>query len=499
MRFMVSNEGNISSGGVTYKLQFAETDTCGQGAYTDVATDDSGPFKIVNSFYLIDGQITTDVPSGLTNEADTFVAGQVKDTGNITSGVTLEVNQFTELEFVIAATENLNVDSNYCFRLVGGGGTISSYSVYGQIELSSCDVDLTDHTAGQETDKFTVASSVTGAELFAFQLTNNNVGSGVTVDQVQFQLSGVTGIAQSDFANLAIYVDANNDGTIGTGETTTVGGTGVVSSGVTEITFSTDFTIPASTSVNYILKGDVSNIAPLDTVTISLGDFSVELVSGTVGFSTVTDVTHFAEADSVLTQIHTRWRNDDGGDGLFGSGADGSATLSASKNINTDVIGSNRSTYADGIVTTVTTDPQGNAIGVSSANGFAAGDEILLINMQGTSGASEYVGNYEFLGIASVSGTTLYLTSGVSNTYGGANFASQKVVVQRVPQWTDVTISSGVSLTANAWDGTSGGIIVFRAMGTVNVASGATIVATGLGYRGGDRRDDRRRHQRRKL
>jgi gamma-glutamyltranspeptidase len=58
-----------------------------------VGTDDSGPFKIADSSYLIDGQVTTDVPSGLTNEAATFVPGQVKDTGNTTSGVTLETNR----------------------------------------------------------------------------------------------------------------------------------------------------------------------------------------------------------------------------------------------------------------------------------------------------------------------------------------------------------------------------------------------------------------------
>ena len=81
--------------------------------------------------------------------------GQVKDTGNTTSGVTLEVNQFTELEFAVQATDNVDLDSNYCFRLVSASGTsVSTYSSYGQIELSGCDVDLTDHTAGQETDKF---------------------------------------------------------------------------------------------------------------------------------------------------------------------------------------------------------------------------------------------------------------------------------------------------------------------------------------------------------
>ena len=120
-------------------------------------------------------------------------------------------------------------------------------------------------------------------------------------------------------------------------------------------------------------------------------------------------VTHTKENSSLLTQSHYRWRNDDGGEGVFGSGADGSATISASKNINTSVIGSNRSTYADGIATAVTADPTGNAIAVSSTDGFDAGDEILLINMQGASGATEYVGNYEFLRIDFVSGNTLYL------------------------------------------------------------------------------------------
>ena len=38
-----------------------------------------------------------------------------------------------------------------------------------------------------------------------------------------------------------------------------MGGTGVVSSGVTEITFSTNFDLSSGVTVNYILKGDVSN------------------------------------------------------------------------------------------------------------------------------------------------------------------------------------------------------------------------------------------------
>jgi hypothetical protein len=155
------------------------------------------------------------------------------------------------------------------------------------------DVSLGDHAAGQEPNAFGSGSSITGAELFAFKLTNNT-GTTKTIDQIQFQLSSVSGIVQGDFANLAIYVDENNDGTIGEGETTTVGGSGAVNSGVTTITFSTSFTISTSATMNYIVKGDVSNLQGGDTVTIDLGPSNVTLASGTVGGSAATNVAHTA-------------------------------------------------------------------------------------------------------------------------------------------------------------------------------------------------------------
>ena len=245
----------------TYQLQVAETATCGSGTYSAVPTGSTGHWKIVDSANITDGQATTNVNPGLTDEGSTFVPGEEKDAGNTTGSITLDGDEFTEIEFAIQATSNATNGGDYCFRLynAAGASTLDAYPVYAEVSLES---------------------------------------------------------------------------------------------------------IP------------------------------------------------------VLTQIHYRWRNDDAGEtGLYsGTGADGSATISSYKNINTDVIGSNRSTYADGIATTVTTNPQGSAIGVSSANGFAAGDEILLINMQGASGASEYVGNYEFLRIDSVSGTSLYLTSSVQKS-----------------------------------------------------------------------------------
>jgi hypothetical protein len=170
-----------------------------------------------------------------------------------------------------------------------------------------------------------------------------------------------------------------------------------------------------------------------------------------------------------------------------GSGGDGSVTISGASNINTNVLGSGRSTYADGISTTVTANPTGTSITVTSTTGFAANDEIILINLQGASGDTDNVGNYEFLEIDSVpNSTTLNLKASIQKSYDGNSFSNQKVIVQRVPQWTSVTINNGGSLTANDWSGSSGGVLVFRATGTVTVNSGGNINVNARGYRKGN-------------
>ena len=193
-------------------------------------------------------------------------------------------------------------------------------------------------------------------------------------------------------------------------------------------------------------------------------------------------------APTDLQQVHYRWRDDDGKESAFdaGTGADGSVTISTSQNINTAILGSNRSTNADGILTTVTANPTGTSITVASTTGIAAGDEIFLINLQGVEGDTADVGNYEFLTVDTVpDSTTINVKTAIANSYDGTTFSAQKIVVQRVPQWTSVTINSSGILNANAWSGTSGGIVVFRANGTVTINGTGKINVTGLGYKGG--------------
>jgi hypothetical protein len=178
--------------------------------------------------------------------------------------------------------------------------------------------------------------------------------------------------------------------------------------------------------------------------------------------------------------------------GDFGTGSDGAVTIAANKNINTDTIASGRS-CADAINYSITSMTVNSATlsATPAAGCLAAGDEILLINLQGTNTNYGNVGNYETLKIQSISGSTVnfvtdktkYYGNGNDNTNIGTATTNQRVMLQRVPNYTNVTINNGVTVTANAWDGTKGGVLYFKSNGTVT--NNGTISMSGKGYRGG--------------
>jgi hypothetical protein len=104
----------------------------------------------------------------------------------------------------------------------------------------------------------------------------------------------------------------------------------------------------------------------------------------------------------------------------------------------------------------------------------------MLITLQGTSDDYSGVGNYETAIVSEVSGSTVTLSTSLVNDYDGTN---NKVILQRVPNYTTVTVNSGAEMTAPSWDGDSGGVIFFKATGAVTI--NGEINADGLGYRGG--------------
>jgi large repetitive protein len=135
--------------------------------------------------------------------------------------------------------------------------------------------------------------------------------------------------------------------------------------------------------------------------------------------------------------------------------------------------------------TTITT--SGTVVGAGT---FTAGDLVMVVQTTGivpeppSGGAGPIdlstspVGRWEFARLADVSGGTLTLTASLIHSYAG-----DVTQVIRVPEYTTVTVDSGNSITAQPWNGSTGGIIAFLATGTVDNAG--SINADELGLRGG--------------
>jgi Concanavalin A-like lectin/glucanases superfamily len=202
----------------------------------------------------------------------------------------------------------------------------------------------------------------------------------------------------------------------------------------------------------------------------------------------------------VYDSVDSRWKSVDESSKIdVGDGTDGALAPSGTFNLNTSTSGSR--TYADGIaykIDPVTATTSGTMIKLyDTPNGLAAGDEVMLINLRGASGDTADVGNYEFLDISSINTTSkeITFTTAIINSYDGTTPSNQKILLQRVPNYTTITLDSSDSITTTAWDGLSphvsgavayySGIVVLRASDTITVGSGTSITASQKGYRGG--------------
>jgi len=102
--------------------------------------------------------------------------------------------------------------------------------------------------------------------------------------------------------------------------------------------------------------------------------------------------------------------------------------------------------------------------------GLAVGDEVLLLTAQGAG-----AGTWALTTVRGLDGAVVTLAAAVD----------APTVLQRVPRYGDVTVGSAGVLTARAWDGSTGGVLAFRATGAVRVASGGRVDMAGRGYAGG--------------
>ncbi len=179
--------------------------------------------------------------------------------------------------------------------------------------------------------------------------------------------------------------------------------------------------------------------------------------------------------------------DDDQGDGVdndcdeaideglpFGDGGDGPLTVTGEQTFDP---GCTRALSISGAV-----------IAVEDASAFSPGDMALLINKQGSPGATERVGTWAQVNVAAVGAGEVTLSTPPAAQFdqlGDGALEYEDVALQRIPQYSEVTVAG--ALIAAPFDGACGGVIAFTSAGVLRV-DGA-IDAAGAGYAGGMRNE----------
>ncbi len=143
---------------------------------------------------------------------------------------------------------------------------------------------------GQPPDQFDERATISDVPLFRFRF-RNLTASAVTVDQVVFDVTSVSGIAGGDLSSLRIRH--------GTADWVT-GGTASIAGATGTITFLSDWTLPASTVLDFELWGSATSLAAGDKLTVSLAPAGFTLASGVAGGLTLTGSPHTAGAGKPL-------------------------------------------------------------------------------------------------------------------------------------------------------------------------------------------------------
>ena len=148
----------------------------------------------------------------------------------------------------------------------------STTSLFYTLETGTGSSTLADHDAGQVSNQFSFQNETSEA-LFTFKLIPET--GNATVTRLQIAISGAQDIHVSDFSNLRLYKDNDNDAAYDSSDEQ-ISGVGVMTlegqSGV--ITFDSDFL--ATTSRNYILVADWQ--APENGAQFNLNLFAADII-----------------------------------------------------------------------------------------------------------------------------------------------------------------------------------------------------------------------------
>jgi len=147
---------------------------------------------------------------------------------------------------------------------------------------------------------------------------------------------------------------------------------------------------------------------------------------------------------------------------------------------------------ADGgdLVAYAVTETSGDRVSLAPAPAkgcLSAGDEVLVLVMQAAAADASSVGEHALLRVREVVGDQVAFVAPPTFDWSAlVTDESTRIVLQRVPGYQRLTVAVGATLTAPAWNGTTGGVLALRVSGDVVIDG--TVDLSGKGYRGGAER-----------
>lgn len=137
-RFLIENTGLTVSD--QYRLMYAakgaspSCESVSSGSYSAVpvqASCGTSPLCMVTSSYVANNDATTDILGG---EGSFTTGAFIEDPSNTTASISLDADEFTEVEYAIAVTNNAS-DPTYCLRVSDAGTAIDSYTKVAELGL----------------------------------------------------------------------------------------------------------------------------------------------------------------------------------------------------------------------------------------------------------------------------------------------------------------------------------------------------------------------------
>ena len=127
-----------------------------------------------------------------------------------------------------------------------------------------------------------------------------------------------------------------------------------------------------------------------------------------------------------------------------------------------------------------------------SSGCLSTNDEVLLIQLHGSSATTFNAGNYEFLRVYAVNDDTVTFTTQKTKWYGdsyrsdegiGTDEGDVRVALIRVPNYEDLTVNG--TLTGNIFDGYKNGVLAFRVADTLSGTGTVSMDSKGFSSRTG--------------